>query len=51
MPSSRMVEEWMGIDSDPMLYDDFSDLDLSGMVAQKDWDWTAEIDSFFSEVA
>jgi|APGre2960657444_1045066.scaffolds.fasta_scaffold25254_2 hypothetical protein len=51
MPSSRMVEEWMGIDSDPMLHDDFSDLDLSGMVAQKDWDWTAEIDSFFSEVA
>ena len=43
----RMDREWMGLDPDPSVTDERSNIDLSVMMAPKDWNWTQEIETFF----
>jgi hypothetical protein len=43
----RMQEEWFAVELDPVVAGGCTDIDHSVMMPQKDWNWSADIETFF----
>ena len=43
----RMQEEWLAVELDPVAAGGCTDIDHSVMMPQKDWNWSADIETFF----